>query len=109
MPVSLGTTTIKGGNMTLTRDSNFASTINANWGYNDVVIAKGNVKVNQAVKFENGIVLNKDTTNGLNNPNDADFSKVIRRATLTIGGRTYQASKIEAGKITFDSEVYLAK
>ena len=100
--ISLWTTTIKGGNFTLTRDSNFSSTVNAGWGYSDVTIAKGTFKANQAVKYEGGLTILTWTSyaNALNT--------VIRRATLTIWSRTYQA-EINTGSLKFDSEIYIDK
>lgn len=100
--VDLKKTTIKGGTITLTRDANFPSVVNADWGYSDVTIAKGTIKLNQSTKFEGGVELLKAA--GSN-----DLTGAVRRAALTIGGRTYQATSIEAGKIKFDSEVYLEK
>ena len=111
--VSLGTTTIKWGNITLTKDANLASTVSADWGYSDVVIAKGTAKVNQAVKFEwaNIEVLTVAWiwANGLD--------KVIRRASLVIDGKSYQltsptanyAGGTASAKLTTDSEIYLSK
>ena len=57
-----GTTKINGGNITLTRDSKLASTVSADWGYSDVTIAKGTIKVNQAIKFENAYILGNTIT-----------------------------------------------
>ncbi len=105
---SLWETTIKGGNFTLSRDSNFASTVNADKGYSDVAIAKGSVKVNQSAKFEKGIKITAKTIAG-----ETDLANVIRRATLKIGNRTYQASSIggtaNPNDIVFESEIYLEK
>ena len=97
--VDLKSTTIMGGTITLTRDAKFPSVVNADWGYSDVTIAKGTIKLNQSTKFEDGIVLDRKGT--------TDLTKVVRRAALVIGGRTYQATAIEADKIKFDSEIYL--
>jgi len=101
--VSLGQTTIKGGNFTLTRDSNFGSSVNASWWYNDVTIAKGTFKANQAVKYEKVVLTWTKFTPA------TDFREVIRRASLKIGSRTYQAEITSGGNIKIDSEVYLDK
>ena len=105
--IKLWKTIIKGWNITLTRDSNFASNVNANWWYSDVVIAKGTIKVNQAAKFEKGLTVNTKKTGG------KDLEDIIRRASLKIGSKTYQAATIawvdEKGKLVFDSEIYLEK
>jgi hypothetical protein len=107
--VSLGKTTIKGGNVTLTRDSSLASTVSADWGYSDVVIAKGTIKVNQAVKFDNTKVnLNKvyyGTT-----ASTVTLDKLIRRAALIVDGKSYQAT-IDGtnARLYFDAEIYLSK
>lgn len=98
--VDLKKTTIKGGTITLTRDSNFPSVVNADWGYSDVTIAKGTIKLNQSTKFEGGLVLTGKAGSNLN---------AVRRASLVIGGRTYQATEIATGGIKFDSEIYLEK
>ena len=98
--VNLNKTTIMGGTITLTRDANFPSVVSADWGYSDVTIAKGTMKLNQATKFEKGIVLTGTSGSDLN---------AVRRASLVIGGRTYQATEITTGGIKFDSEVYLEK
>jgi hypothetical protein len=96
MPVELGTTTIKGGNITLTRDSSLASTVSADWGYSDVVIAKGTVKVNQAVKFEKAYITGGNVT-----PNTVSLTGVLRRASLVVDGKSYQ---IKFQKATFTNE-----
>ncbi len=97
----LKSTTIMGGTITLTRDVKFPSVVNADWGYSDVTIAKGTIKLNQAAKFEDGIVLSGKGA--------SDLTKVVRRAALVIGGRTYQATAIKSDKLEFDSEIYLDK
>ena len=101
----LWTTKIKGGNFTLTRDKNFASTVNANWGYSDVVVAKGTFKANQAVKYENGVKIAGTVTDSAN---PSDVTKVVRRASLIIGSRTYQAEIYSTG-LYIESEVYVDK
>jgi len=98
--VDLKKTTIKGGTITLTRDANFPSVVSADWGYSDVTIAKGTIKLNQSTKFEGGLVLTGKAGSNLN---------AVRRASLVIGGRTYQATEIATGGIKFDSEIYLEK
>jgi hypothetical protein len=103
MPIDLGTTTIKGGNITLTRDSSLASTVSADWGYSDVVIAKGTVKVNQAVKFEKAYI-----TGGAVTPGTVSLTGVLRRASLVVDGKSYQA-EIGAAGLSFDSEIYFSK
>ena len=104
--ISLWITNIKGGNFTLTKDSNLASTVNAGQGYSDVTIAKGTIKVNQSAKFEDGIEIVE--TSAL-----ANLNTVLRRATLKIGNRTYQATEVwgttNPKKIVFASEIYLEK
>ena len=100
--VDLKTTTIMGGTITLTRDANFPSVVNADWGYSDVTIAKGTIKLNQATKFEKGIVLEKKAAS-------SELTGAVRRASIVVGGRTYQATEIKNDKIIFDSEVYLDK
>ena len=104
MPIELGTTTIKGGNITLTRDSSLASTVSADWGYSDVVIAKGTVKVNQAVKFEKAYITGGNVTD----TNNATLTGVLRRASLVVDGKSYQA-EIGADGLSFDSEIYFSK
>ena len=108
--INLWQTVIKGGNFTLTRDSNFASNVNANWGYSDITIAKGTIKVNQSAKFEDGI---KITAKGAMNTSWDDLSNIVRRASLKIGSKTYQAGTIKgvstAAELVFDSEIYLEK
>lgn len=99
----LGKTTIKGGTITLVRDANFPSVVNADWGYSDVTIAKGTITLNQATKFEKGLVIERSATSATN------LEQALRRVAVVIGGRTYQATKIEADKIIIDSEVYLDK
>ena len=98
--VDLKKTTIMGGTITLTRDANFPSVVSADWGYSDVTIAKGTIKLNQSTKFEKGLVLTAKAGSNLN---------AVRRASLVIDGRTYQATEITAGRIKFDSEIYLEK
>ena len=98
--VDLKETTIMGGTITLTRDTNFPSVVSADWGYSDVTIAKGTIKLNQSTKFEDGLVLTGKAGSNLN---------AVRRASLVIDGRTYQATDITAGIIKFDSEIYLEK
>ena len=98
--VDLKKTTIMGGTITLTRDANFPSVVSADWGYSDVTIAKGTIKLNQSTKFEGGLVLTGKAGSNLN---------AVRRASLVIGGRTYQATEIATGGIKFDSEIYLEK
>ena len=100
--VNLRKTTILGGNITLARDTNFPSVVNADWGYSDVTVAKGTIKLNQATKFEKGIVLPKKAAS-------QPLTGAIRRASLEIGGRTYQATSITATGLVFDSEVYLER
>ena len=99
---TLGKTTIKGGNITLTKDANLASTVSADWSYSDVVVAKGTIKVNQAVKFESAYISwdSVTPTTGLN--------AVLRRAALVIDGKTYQA-EIKAEWLSIGSEIYLSK
>ena len=104
MPIDLGTTTIKWGNITLTRDTTLASTVSADWSYSDVVIAKGTVKVNQAVKFEKAFI-NAGTVTDTNN---SKLNKVLRRAALVIDGKTYQA-EISENWLSIDSEIYFSK
>jgi hypothetical protein len=104
MPIDLGTTTIKGGNITLTRDSSLASTVSADWGYSDVVIAKGTVKVNQAVKFEKAYITGGTVTSSP----AATLTGVLRRASLVVDGKSYQA-EIGAAGLSFDSEIYFSK
>ena len=98
--VDLKETTIMGGTITLTRDTNFPSVVSADWGYSDVTIAKGTIKLNQSTKFEGGLVLTGKAGSNLN---------AVRRASLVIDGRTYQATTITGGTIEFDSEIYLEK
>ena len=96
--VSLGQTKISGGNVTLSKDSKLASTVSADWGYTDVVVAKGTVKVNQPVKFESAEILGSWNVS----------STTLRRATLVIDGKSYQA-EITANKLTIWSEIYFSK
>ena len=101
--VSLWKTTIKGGTITLARDNNFPSVVNADWGYSDVTIAKGKITLNQATRFVDGITLDRKAGTTV------DLKKVVRRVALVIWGRTYQATSINADKILFNSEIYLDK
>ena len=98
--VDLKKTTIMGGTITLTRDTNFPSVVSADWGYSDVTIAKGTIKLNQSTKFEKGLVLTAKAGSNLN---------AVRRASLVIDGRTYQSDEPTAGEIRFNSEIYLEK
>ena len=111
--INLWQTVIKGGNFTLTRDSNFASNVNANWGYSDITIAKGTIKVNQAAKFEDGLKIIGKAWVAWWATKWANISDVVRRASLKIGSKTYQAATITwvdgAAKLEFDSEIYLEK
>ena len=100
--VNLNKTTIMGGTITLTRDANFPSVVNADWGYSDVTIAKGTIKLNQATKFEGGLVLPKKAAS-------SQLTGAVRRASLVIGGRTYQATDITTTGLVFNSEVYLER
>ena len=100
-PVLLWTTKIKGGTITLARDNNFPSVVNADWGYSDVTIAKGKITLNQATRFVGGITLDRKTATTVN------LKNVVRRAALVIWGRTYQATSINEDKILFNSEIYL--
>jgi hypothetical protein len=97
----LWTTTIKWGNFTLTRDQNFASTVNAGWGYSDVVIAKGTFKANQAVKYEDGFTLTTKSNNVV-------LKDILRKATLIIGSRNYQLN-ITGNKLETESEIFVDK
>ena len=109
--VSLGQTTIKGGNITLTRDSSLASTVSADWGYTDVVIAKGTMKTNQAVKFDNmtlAATAIKDSTNANLAPANG-LKDIVRRATLVIDGKSYQAEIKANNDLYIGSEIYLSK
>ena len=103
---TLGKTTIKGGNIILTKDSKLASTVSADWGYSDVTIAKGTIKVNQAVKFEKAYISGDATAQTSEYATGLD--KVLRRATLVVDGKTYQAEREENG-LKIDSEIYLSK
>ena len=103
--VSLGTTKISGGNITLTRDANLASTVSADWGYSDVVVAKGNMKVNQAVKFDN-MTITLDATKSV--IWTYDLTDIARRAALVVDGKSYQAT-VNASTLKVDSEIYFAK
>ena len=100
----LWNTKISGGNFTLTKDSNFTSTVNVNWWYSDAVIAKGTFKANQAVKYD-GFKLDLKAP-GLTAP--ASFTGVVRRATLKIGSRQYQLESTVNGLET-ESEIYVDK
>ena len=123
--VSLGTTKISGGNITLTKDSSLASTVSADWGYSDVVIAKGTMKVNQAVKFDSlkidlkqinntaaGTFLANNLAAGVTS---VWLNEIVRRAALVIDGKTYQAeitdNKVAASAqaLKVASEIYLTK
>lgn len=111
----MGTTTIKGGTVILTRDAKFPQTVNANWGYSEVAIAKGTMKVNQAVKFEGAVIPFKFGTGSKAIDLTKTASDIIRRAALVVDGRTYQASKIDTnadkkgGSLVFDSEFHFTK
>ena len=104
--------TIKGGNVVLSKDSNLASTVNANWGYSDVVVAKGTMKVNQGVKFDK---FNIDVTHlysGSDEVNTIKLSDIIRRAALVIDGKSYTLdipSATWTGTLSTDSEISLSK
>ena len=106
--IYMWTTKIAGGNITLARDEKFSSVVTADWGYSDATIAKGTIKVNQAIKFEDGAVLTVKTLS-LTTASGNKLSDVIRKATLIINGKSYQASSIGTNNIVFEQEIYIDK